>query len=251
VTPWQRSARRLRRRVLAHRRLVSALLAALAVAVSLRVLAPPPVPTVAVVVAARDLGMGTPLSPADVLSRPLPAAVVPDGVLASVDSVVGRMLAGPVRRGEPLTDARLVGPSLLARAGLGPGVVATPVRLADPGTAALLRPGDRVDLYAVATPDRYSGPPPPEHPPGSVAPPGSAAPPDLSSRSDPGGGSRDAGAARLVASGLLVLSVPAADPAEMGPDGALVVFAATSDVARALAHAAATSVLSVVLRAAP
>lgn len=246
MTPWQRSARRLRRRVLAHRRLVSALLAALAVAVSLRVLAPPPVPTVAVVVAARDLGMGTPLSPADVLSRPLPAAVVPDGVLASVDSVVGRMLAGPVRRGEPLTDARLVGPSLLARAGLGPGVVATPVRLADPGTAALLRPGDRVDLYAVATPDRYStGAPPAEYPPDSVAPP------DVANRPDPGGGSRDADAARLVASGLLVLSVPAADPAEIGPDGALVVFAATSEVARALAHAAATSVLSVVLRAAP
>ncbi|MGH3388636.1 MAG: RcpC/CpaB family pilus assembly protein, partial [Actinomadura sp.] len=74
----------------------------------------------------------------------LPAAAVPDGALRS--GAPGRVLAGPIRRGEPLTDARLLGAGLLD--GYGPGMVATPVRIADAGVARLLRPGDRVDVLA-------------------------------------------------------------------------------------------------------
>ena len=58
---------------------------------------------------------------------------------------VGRTLAAPVRAGEPVTDVRLVAPSLVAGY---PGRVALPVRMADADAVALLRVGDRVSLVA-------------------------------------------------------------------------------------------------------
>ena len=64
------------------------------------------------------------------------------------DRWCGRVLAGGVRAGEPLTDARLVGPGLTAL--LPEGQVAAPVRLADLAVAALVRTGDRVDVLATA-----------------------------------------------------------------------------------------------------
>ncbi|MDQ4084511.1 MAG: hypothetical protein M3165_01710, partial [Actinomycetota bacterium] len=59
---------------------------------------------------------------------------------------LGRILAAPVRAGEPITDVRLVGPGLVA--GYGPGVVAAPVRIADADSVSLVRVGDRVDVLA-------------------------------------------------------------------------------------------------------
>lgn len=55
------------------------------------------------------------------------------------------MLASPLRRGEPVTDARLVGQSLLTGY---PELTALPVRLPDPGVLTLLSVGDRIDLLA-------------------------------------------------------------------------------------------------------
>jgi pilus assembly protein CpaB len=102
----------------------------------------------AVPVAAHDLDGGTVLGPADVRVAHLPVGAVPAGVLPSATAAVGRTLAGAMRRGEPLTDARVVGTRLAILAG-GPGTLVVPVRLVDPGVAALLRPGDRVDVIAV------------------------------------------------------------------------------------------------------
>ncbi|MCW2792592.1 MAG: hypothetical protein JWO76_1690, partial [Nocardioides sp.] len=67
---------------------------------------------------------------------------VPTGL---VSGPVGRTLAAPLRRGEPLTDVRLVGPALAEG---HPGVTAVPVRLPDAGSVDLLRVGDRIDLVA-------------------------------------------------------------------------------------------------------
>jgi len=106
---------------------------------------PPPGRTVPVLAAARDLAGGVPLRAADLATVRLPAAAVPSG---AVRAAVGRLPAGPVRRGEPLTDARLLGPGLLA--GYGPGLVAAPVRIADADAVALLRPGERIDVLAGA-----------------------------------------------------------------------------------------------------
>jgi Flp pilus assembly protein CpaB len=95
-----------------------------------------------VTVAAHDLAAGVVLAADDVRTARLPAAVVPAGPVADP---VGATLAAPLRRGEVLTDVRLVGqPS----AQPPPGLVAAPVRLPDEAAAALLRPGDRIDLLA-------------------------------------------------------------------------------------------------------
>lgn len=145
ATPPGRPARLLRavrRAVLARRRLLAALLAGVAVAAGLQAAAAPPPPTRAVTVAARDVPAGTVLSAGDLTTAAFAAGTVPDDL---VPAAVGRTLATPLRRGEPVTDVRLVGPALTEGR---PGVVALPVRLPDAGMAALLRVGDVVDLVA-------------------------------------------------------------------------------------------------------
>jgi pilus assembly protein CpaB len=105
--------------------------------------------TVAVVVAARDLAPGTVLEAREVMLREVPASVVPDGSAATPVTVLGRTLAAPVRRGEPLTDVRLTGPDLARTVSAGPDAVSVPLRLADPDVAALLHPGTTVDVVTV------------------------------------------------------------------------------------------------------
>jgi Flp pilus assembly protein CpaB len=102
-----------------------------------------------VVVAARDLAPGTVLEAREVTLRALPAQVVPDGAARAPTAVLGRTLAAPVRRGEPLTDVRLAGPELTRSVSTNPELVSVPLRLADSGVAALLRPGATVDVVTV------------------------------------------------------------------------------------------------------
>lgn len=128
--------------VLARRRPLAAGCAALAVLAGLHAARPAPAPTVAVRVAAHDLVSGTVLSPGDLVTRRFPAPVAPPGTSSAA---VGRTLAAPVRAGEPVTDVRLVAPSLVAGY---PGRVAVPVRISDAETVALLRVGDHVGLVA-------------------------------------------------------------------------------------------------------
>ena len=138
----ERLRRGLRRTVLARRRPLAAACAAVAVLAGVHAARPQPASTVPVRVAAHDLASGTVLSGDDLVTRPYPADVAPPG---SVSHAVGRTLAAPVRAGEPVTDVRLVAPSLVAGY---PGRVALPVRVADADAVALLRVGDRVSLVA-------------------------------------------------------------------------------------------------------
>lgn len=95
------------------------------------------------VVVLDDLSTGEVITPA--MLREQSVGDPPDGALTA-EQTIGRALAAPVRRGEVLTDARLVpvdGPNP------GPGRVAVPVRLDDPGVVALLRPGVHVAVLAV------------------------------------------------------------------------------------------------------
>jgi Flp pilus assembly protein CpaB len=150
----------LRRAMRWHRRLLAAVLAAAGVATALQALAPQPAATTAVLAASRDLVGGARLRAGDLRVVRLPAGTVPDGALRPGARTSGRVLAGPARRGEPITDVRLLGPSLLA--GYVPGhrrrptsaaaepLVATPVRIADAGSAALLHAGDLVDVLSAA-----------------------------------------------------------------------------------------------------
>ncbi len=104
-----------------------------------------------VVVADHDLRPGAALTPADVRLEKRLAATVPDGARTDVGAVVGATLAGPTRRGEVLTDVRLLG-SRLADAAVaskaGPGARIVPLRLADSALIDLVRVGDVVDVLA-------------------------------------------------------------------------------------------------------
>lgn len=123
---------------------------------------------------------------------------------------VGRTLAAPIREGQPLTDLGLVSPTLVTGY---PGRVAIPVRIADADAVALLRAGDHVDLLAA----------------------------------DPRGGR-----ASYVALDVPVLALPeASEPTGLSGatlPGRLVVVAAAPSEVTAIAGAAATDLLSVVLR---
>ncbi len=195
--------RDLRRALTRHRVLLSAGLAAGSVATAVSALAPAAAPTGAVVVAARDLVPGVPLGSGDLRTVELPLGAVPSGALDDPAAAAGRLVPGPVRAGEPLTDVRLLGPALL---GDGPEV-ATPVRVAERATAALVAPGDVVDVLSAA-------------PEGGVA-------------------------ASTVVTSVRVLAVPLAD--DDPGEGALLVLAATRPAAARLAAAAVTGRLSVVV----
>jgi Flp pilus assembly protein CpaB len=138
----ERARRTVRRVVLSRRRSLAAICAAGAVLAGLHTLRPPPGPTVTVEVATHDLSSGAVLTEGDLEPRTYPARLAPVG---SAAAAVGRTLASPVRAGEPVTDVRLVAPTLLAGY---PGRVALPVRIADAAAVGLLRTGDRVDLVA-------------------------------------------------------------------------------------------------------
>jgi len=143
------AARRVRRAVLRRRRLLAALCALVAVWAGLRATAAPAEPLVTVTVAAHDLGAGTVLAPGDLTTVGFAPGSVPAG---HIRDPVGRQLAGPVRRGEPITDTALVGASLVRDR---PDLVALPVRLPDTAMAELLRVGDEVDLVSA---DPQGGP---------------------------------------------------------------------------------------------
>jgi Flp pilus assembly protein CpaB len=134
-----------RRALLTWRRPLAALLAAGAVLAGIRAASTPPEPTGDVVVAAADLPGGRPLTHQDLTVEQVPVDSVPDGAATEPDPLVGRTLASPVRRGEPVTDVRVVADGLLDGYPLR---VAAPVRVADAGVARLLRVGDRVDVVA-------------------------------------------------------------------------------------------------------
>lgn len=201
-----------------HRRLLAAALAAASVALGLHAAEPAPDRTVTVLTAAHDLRGGSRLSASDLTTAPLPPEVVPDGAVRAGDSPVGRVLAAPMRAGEPLTDRRLVGRSLLAS--YGAHVVGATVRLADAGTIALLRAGDHVDVLAAST--------------------------EAGEADEP---------AREVARDVTVLTVPrpeASTPSGSGLiEGGLVVLAVRPGTAADLARAQVTSRLSAVLRGPP
>ncbi|MGW4792343.1 RcpC/CpaB family pilus assembly protein [Nonomuraea sp. NPDC004297] len=130
IQPWlSRHGRR--------RRLVAAALAAVSV-VSAFVATRPAGSAPTVLVAAHDLSPG-PVHAADF--HPAALDPPPSGAVRTIPA--GQTLATPMRKGEPLTDIRL-----LAGYRLPPGLVATPVRIADAAAAALISPGSTITLLA-------------------------------------------------------------------------------------------------------
>jgi hypothetical protein len=137
-------------RTVAARRVAAGALVVLAAVAALR--SDPHGDQVDIVVATRDLSPGVELTVTDVGLEKRSTATVPDGSRASVDEVVGQTLAGPARRGEVLTDVRLLGPRL-AQSAAGPDARIVPLHLADTALLDVVRAGDVVDVLAAADDD--------------------------------------------------------------------------------------------------
>ncbi len=211
---------RARRALLRHRRLIAAVLLCAAAGTCVEALLPPDEPRTEVVSAAADLPAGTVLTRADLDLLALPAAAVPPGAVRHAAALTGQRLAGPLRRGDVLTDTRLVGPGLLT--GTAPGTVAVPLRPADPSTAGLVTAGQRVDVV-VST----------------------------------GNGYETAAQSTVLARGLTVLFTSPADdsasgwPGSAGSSAGLVVVAASPSDAAALAGSSSAGQVHLVLTHGP
>lgn len=203
---------RLRLALARHRRAVVAGLLALAVATGLQSLRPGGPPTATVLVAARDLPAGHRLAMGDLVAREWPGQVVPVGVLGRPQ---GRVLAAPVRRGEPVTDVRVAHGRAAPAGRLPAGWVTTAVRLSDPAATLLVVPGDRVEVIV-----------------GGVG--GELVAPVLGT-----GGRGRPGTSRVLVSDAVVLATPAArtaraaDPSGSSSGGLLDVFSDSSSGASA------------------
>lgn len=110
-----------------------------------------------VVVAAHDLSPGVALTADDVRVEKRLVPTIPDGSPSDVGEVVGSTLAGPARRGEVLTDVRLLG-RRLAESAAGPDARIVPVHPADSALTDLVRPGDVVDVVAASDADSHAIP---------------------------------------------------------------------------------------------
>ena len=135
-------------RTLAARRIAAGALVILAAVVALR--SDPQGDRTEIVVATHDLASGVELTADDVKLENRTATMVPDGAQSDVDAIVGATLAGPARRGEVLTDVRVLGPRL-AESVAGPDARIVPLPLADSAVLDLVRPGDVVDVLAAGS----------------------------------------------------------------------------------------------------
>lgn len=115
-----------RRLILHHRRLLAAIFAGLAALSALTALRPS-TPGETVVVAQRDLASGTVIEVGDLDTVELTS--VPSHAHSSTDDLIGQRVAAPMRKGEALTDYRLLATSLLD--GYGEGQVLATVRIGD------------------------------------------------------------------------------------------------------------------------
>ena len=135
-------------RTVAARRVAAAALVVLAAVAALR--PDPNDQRTHVVIAARDLAPGVEVRAADISLETRTATTVPDGAQSDLAAVIGKTLAGPARRGETLTDVRLLGPRL-AESTAGPNARIVPLHLDDTALLDLIRPGDVVDVLAAGS----------------------------------------------------------------------------------------------------
>ena len=127
-----------------HRRKLAVLAALGAVLSGVAAVAPEGPPTVEVVRAKRQLAGGSVVGPGDVSVERVAAADAPEGAVSDPRALVGQTLAAPIARRQVLTDLALIS----TKVSVADGNVLAPLRLADAELAALLHPGDVVDVLA-------------------------------------------------------------------------------------------------------
>lgn len=149
-SPWHRltAARPDWTRTVAARRVAAAGLVVLAAVAALR--SDPHGDYTEITVATHDLSPGVALTAADVHLERRSTATLPDGAQHDAARVIGATLTAPARRGEVITDVRLLG-SRLAESTAGPDARIVPVKLSDTALLDLVRAGDVVDVLTVAT----------------------------------------------------------------------------------------------------
>lgn len=103
-----------------------------------------PAPTTPAVVAVSDMPSGHIVTADDVALVAWPQESRPAAVAVDLEAFVGRRTTAPVRAGEPLTELRVVGPSLLSD--FGPDTVAVAIPGDPVSAASIIRPGDRVNV---------------------------------------------------------------------------------------------------------
>jgi len=99
---------------------------------------------VSTLVATHEITSGAVITMEDVTLREWPIHLIADGSFHATEDAIGQISVGAIRRGEVITDARVVGPSLLNESGL----VAIAVTLNDLANAQLVHAGDHVDVLA-------------------------------------------------------------------------------------------------------
>ncbi|MEX3647387.1 SAF domain-containing protein [Mycolicibacterium porcinum] len=148
LPPWRRltAVRPDWTRTVAARRAAAAGLVVLAAVTALR--SDPHGEYTEIAVATHDLSPGVALTAADVRLERRSTATLPDGAQREVAPVIGATLTAPARRGEVLTDVRLLG-SRLAESAAGPDARIVPIKLTDSALLDLTRAGDVVDVLTV------------------------------------------------------------------------------------------------------
>ncbi|MGV0597685.1 SAF domain-containing protein [Mycolicibacterium porcinum] len=148
LPPWRRltAVRPDWTRTVAARRAAAAGLVVLAAVTALR--SDPHGEYTEIAVATHDLSPGVALTAADVRLERRSTATLPDGAQREMAPVIGATLTAPARRGEVLTDVRLLG-SRLAESAAGPDARIVPVKLTDSALLDLIRAGDVVDVLTV------------------------------------------------------------------------------------------------------
>ncbi|HMU35640.1 MAG TPA: SAF domain-containing protein [Marmoricola sp.] len=137
--------RRLRRRILLHRRGLAAAFAGLTVYAVIASTQQPPPQTTPAWTAARDLPSGVRLTNSDLVRREFLPDSLPAQAFSDPSELTGRVLASPAGRGEVITPARLVGRDL---GNSYPGKQIVPVRLGDEAVAELFKVGDPITILA-------------------------------------------------------------------------------------------------------
>lgn len=196
--------RGLARAVSWHRRKLAVVATVLAVLTGVNAAAPRPPESVTVLRATELLSGGSPVVAGQIRAAEVPVGSIPDDALTDPGQAIGRIVTAPVPAGQVLTSYDLVGDR-----SVGPGRLLVPVRLADPGLAAVLRPGDRVDVVAT---DGQGGP------------------------------------ARIVAEQARIVTIPTAGDVTREAGGVLLLVEADAETAVELVRAGSSSTLTVLLR---
>jgi Flp pilus assembly protein CpaB len=96
--------------------------------------APPPVATVDVVVAARDLPPRTPLTAADVKVAKYPTDIAPPTAVAKSEEVIGKVIQQTITAGEPILPTKYAAPGAVAWTVFPPNALPAPGQPIPPGT---------------------------------------------------------------------------------------------------------------------